>query len=116
MHTGYGGKARRKETTRRPRRRCEDNIKTDLTEIGWDGLDSSDSEYRPAAGFCEFGNELSGSIKCWETAELLEDLRLLKKDSAPRREGASKTSIKRQGLGTGEIKLLGNVSMQRVEE
>jgi hypothetical protein len=35
-----GGKARRKETTiGRPRRRWVDNIKNDLREIGWDGMD-----------------------------------------------------------------------------
>jgi hypothetical protein len=33
-----GGKARRKETLRRPRRRWVDNIKMDLREIGWDGM------------------------------------------------------------------------------
>jgi hypothetical protein len=32
-------KARRKETTKRPRRRWVDNIKMDLTEIGWGGMD-----------------------------------------------------------------------------
>jgi hypothetical protein len=32
---GFGGKARRKETLGKPRRRCEDGIKIDLTEIGW---------------------------------------------------------------------------------
>jgi hypothetical protein len=34
---GFGGKARRKENTRRPR--WEDNIKTDLREIGWGDMD-----------------------------------------------------------------------------
>jgi hypothetical protein len=35
-----GGKARRKETTSaRPRRRWVDNIKIDLAELGWDGMD-----------------------------------------------------------------------------
>jgi hypothetical protein len=66
----FGEEARRKETTRRPRRRCGDNIETDLTEIGWDdGLDSSGSEFRPPADSCEFGNELLGSIKYWEIPE-----------------------------------------------
>jgi hypothetical protein len=33
---------RLEETTRLPRSKCEDNIETDLKEIGWDdGLDSS---------------------------------------------------------------------------
>jgi hypothetical protein len=30
-----------------------------------------------------YGNESSGSIKCWEILEQLSDWRLLKKDSAP---------------------------------
>jgi hypothetical protein len=34
---GFGWEARRKETTGRPRRRWEDNIKMDLREIGIDG-------------------------------------------------------------------------------
>jgi hypothetical protein len=34
-----GGKARRKETTRKHRRRWEDNIKMDLRKIGWSGMD-----------------------------------------------------------------------------
>jgi hypothetical protein len=31
--------ARRKETLGRPRRRWVDNIKMDLREVGWDGMD-----------------------------------------------------------------------------
>jgi hypothetical protein len=34
-------------------------------------------------GFCEHGNEHSGSIKCWEILEWLSDGRLLKKGSTP---------------------------------
>jgi hypothetical protein len=34
-----GGKAGRKETLGRPRPRWVDNIKMDLREIGWDGVD-----------------------------------------------------------------------------
>jgi hypothetical protein len=34
-----GGKARRKEPLGRPRRIWVNNIKMDLREIGWDGLD-----------------------------------------------------------------------------
>jgi hypothetical protein len=52
MHTGYGVKARRKETTRRPRRRWVDNIKMDLREIGWNGMDwidlTQDRDHRRA--------------------------------------------------------------------
>jgi hypothetical protein len=38
---GFGGKARRKEITRKTRHKLEDNIKMDLREIGsvlWAGL------------------------------------------------------------------------------
>jgi hypothetical protein len=35
------------------------------------------------AGSCEFGNELSGSIKCGEFLYWLQTGQLLKKDSAP---------------------------------
>jgi hypothetical protein len=34
MHVGYCGNARRRETLGRPRYRWEDNIKTDIREIG----------------------------------------------------------------------------------
>jgi hypothetical protein len=34
-------------------------------------------------GSCEHGNELSGTIKCWEILERLRNWWLLKKGSAP---------------------------------
>jgi hypothetical protein len=34
-----GGKARMKEATGKTKRRWVDNIKIDLREIGWDGMD-----------------------------------------------------------------------------
>jgi hypothetical protein len=37
------------------------NIKMDLREIGWDGMDWID--------LAEHGNEPPGSIKCWEGLE-----------------------------------------------
>jgi hypothetical protein len=37
-----GGKARRKETTRKTKRRLVDNIKMNLREIEWDGIDCID--------------------------------------------------------------------------
>jgi hypothetical protein len=46
--------------------------------MGWYGLDRSGSGEGPGEGYCEHGNESSGSIKCWEVLE-----RLLKKGSAP---------------------------------
>jgi hypothetical protein len=38
MHIGYWGKSIWKETTGKPRRSWVDNIKMDLREIGWDGM------------------------------------------------------------------------------
>jgi hypothetical protein len=44
------------------------------------GLDASDAGQGPAAGFCEHGNEPSGSIKGWEFLDQLSNYKLLKKD------------------------------------
>jgi hypothetical protein len=37
----------------------------DLSEGGWGrcGLDSSGSDYGPVAGYCEYGNEPSSTVK-----------------------------------------------------
>jgi hypothetical protein len=67
MHIGYCGKARKKETLGRPRRRLVENIKIDLTKrdrMGWYGLDRSGSGKGQVEGSCQHGNELWGSIKC----------------------------------------------------
>jgi hypothetical protein len=45
---GFGGKARRKRPLRRPRRRCEVEIRIDLKEIVW-GLQSEPSWLRIGA-------------------------------------------------------------------
>jgi hypothetical protein len=48
----------------RPRRRWDDNIKIDLREIGIDGRTGFGWLWIASkAGFCENGNEPSGSIK-----------------------------------------------------
>jgi hypothetical protein len=61
------------------------NIKMDLREIGWYGVDwidmAQDSE--PVEGSCEHGIEPSGSMKCSEVLEWLHNWWLLKKGSAP---------------------------------
>jgi hypothetical protein len=54
------GKPEGKRPLGRPRRRWVDNIKMDLREIGWDGVDWVDlaqdrDHWEPA-----------GSLKCWE--------------------------------------------------
>jgi hypothetical protein len=57
------GKPERKRLPGRPRRRKENNNKV-LRETGCEiliGLICS--EYRPATGSCEYGNEISGTIK-----------------------------------------------------
>jgi hypothetical protein len=64
----------------RPKRTWVDNIKMDLREIGWDGMDWID--LAQDRGSCERGNEPSGSIKCWEVLEWLHNWQLLKKGSA----------------------------------
>jgi hypothetical protein len=45
-----------------PRLRWEDNIKVDVQDVGY-GLDWAGSGQRQLAGFCECGNERSGSVK-----------------------------------------------------
>jgi hypothetical protein len=51
----------------RPRRRWVDNIKMDLREMGWNGMDWTDvAQDRPVEGSCEHCNEPLSSIKCWE--------------------------------------------------
>jgi hypothetical protein len=72
------GKPEGKRPLERPRRRWLDNIKMDLREIGWNGVDWIDM-----AQDGEHGIEPSGSIKCWEVLEGLHNWRLLKKGSAP---------------------------------
>jgi hypothetical protein len=59
------GKPERKTPLERPRRRPQDNIKTDFktNRVQRCGLDSSGSGYGPVAGSCEHGNEHSGSTK-----------------------------------------------------
>jgi hypothetical protein len=51
--------------------------------MGWYGLDRSVSGQGPAEGSCEHGNEHSGSVKCWEAFESLNNWRLLKKGLSP---------------------------------
>jgi hypothetical protein len=48
-----------------------DNIKMDLREIGWDGMDwiNLAQDRDQWEGSCEHGNEPSGYIKYWEVLE-----------------------------------------------
>jgi hypothetical protein len=65
------GKPEGKRPLGRPRRRWVDNIKMDLREVGWDGRDWIDlaKDRDRWGGLCERGDELPGSIKCWEVLE-----------------------------------------------
>jgi hypothetical protein len=49
-----------------PRRRWVDNIKMDLRETVWDGMDWIVWLWIETS---EYGNEPPGSIKCWEVLE-----------------------------------------------
>jgi hypothetical protein len=77
------GKPEGKRPLGRLRRRWVDNIKIDLREIGWDGMDWIDLAQGPVEGSCEHGDEPSGSLKCWEVPEWLHNWQLLRKGSAP---------------------------------
>jgi hypothetical protein len=62
-------------------RRWVDNIKMDLREIGWEGVDwINTAQYRDQ--WRALVNTVLSSIKCWEVIEGLHNWRLLKKGSA----------------------------------
>jgi hypothetical protein len=78
------GKSEGKRPLERPRRRWVDNIKMDIRETGWFGMDWIDlaqdrNQWRALVN----GNEPSGSIKCWEVLQWLHNWQVLKKGSAP---------------------------------
>jgi hypothetical protein len=59
------GRPEEKRLLRTPRLRCEDNIKMDLQEVEWGGIDSMDlAQDRDMVGFYQWGNEPLNSIKC----------------------------------------------------
>ena len=61
VHRVLVGKHEGKILVGRPRRRWEDNIKTDHQEVG-----RGCGDWMELASTCDYGNELSGSIKCGE--------------------------------------------------
>jgi hypothetical protein len=77
------GKPEGKRPRGRPRRRWINNIKIDILEIEWGGLDWVGLTHVQVESSCELGNEPSGSIKCWETTEWLDNLWPLEWYSAP---------------------------------
>jgi hypothetical protein len=64
-----GGKARRKETSRKTKTQVGGILKKILDKIGWYGLDWSGSRWRLVEGSCEHSNDSRGIIKCWEILE-----------------------------------------------
>jgi len=72
------------ENLKGPRSRLENNIKEDLKEIGYEGVNwinlvQDRDQWR---GACEHDNEPSGSMNCCEFFDQLGDSQFLK-DSAP---------------------------------
>jgi hypothetical protein len=64
------GKQEGKRPLGRPRCRWVDNMKVDLGEIEWGGMDWIDlAQDRNQWRACEHGNEPSGSMKCCEILE-----------------------------------------------
>ena len=61
VHKVLVGKPEGTRPLRRPRRRWEDTIEMDLEEVG-----RGCGDWMELASTCEYGNELSGSIKCGE--------------------------------------------------
>jgi len=60
----FGGETLGKRQFGRPRRRWEDNIKTDPQEVAWTDMDCIYlSQDRQAGGSCELRNEPLGFIK-----------------------------------------------------
>jgi hypothetical protein len=58
------GRPEGKRPLGRPSHRWEDTINMDLSELGIDAeMDSSGSGLDPVVGFCDHGNEPSGSIQ-----------------------------------------------------
>ena len=67
VHRVLVGKPEGKRPLGRPRRRWEDNIKKDLREVGYWGMDWIDlaqDRDRWRVGTCDCGNEPLGFIKC----------------------------------------------------
>jgi hypothetical protein len=57
------GKLEGETQVQRPICRWQDNIKIDLREITWGGMDCINLA-QDKVGSCAYGNEPSGSIKC----------------------------------------------------
>jgi hypothetical protein len=65
------GKPEGKRPLGRPRRRWEDNIRMDLREIGWGGMDCIDlaQDMEQWRALVNMAMNLRVCIKCWEILE-----------------------------------------------
>jgi hypothetical protein len=81
---GFGGKARRKETTKKTRHRWENNIKMNQ-EIGWCGIDWIDlaQDVDQWTALLNTVMNLRVSIEILEIVEKLRNWRLFKTGSDP---------------------------------
>jgi hypothetical protein len=79
------GKPEVKRLLRRPRRRYVGNIKMDLREIGWDGIDWIDLSQNWDQWRALLNRVMKFRVpkKWWEFLEWLHNWQLLKKGSAP---------------------------------
>jgi hypothetical protein len=73
------GKPEGNKSLERPKRRSVDNIKKDLREIGWNGLDWIDmaQDWDQWRALVNTVFEPSSSINCWEILECLHNWRFL---------------------------------------
>jgi hypothetical protein len=68
----------------RPRRRWADNIKIDLREIGWDGMDWIDLAQDRDQWRVLVNTVMNLRVPyCWEVLEWLHNWQVLRKDSVP---------------------------------
>jgi hypothetical protein len=69
------GKPKRKRPVGRPRRRSVDNIKMDLGESQWGGVEwiGLAQDRDKVEGCCESGNKPGGSINCCKVLEWLHN-------------------------------------------
>jgi hypothetical protein len=65
----FVGKPERRRPLGKPGVMWVDNIKMDLRQIGWGGMDWIGLAQDSDQGSCEESNEPSGSLKCWKILE-----------------------------------------------
>jgi hypothetical protein len=76
--------------------------------MGWCGLDWSGSGYGPVEGFCEYGNEPPGSLKCWEVLEWLHSWWPLEQCSDLQSQSVSQLARAMKGFTTLNSKTFTN--------